>query len=181
MGRMAEGRWRLTAHAAAALLALAALTACTPDPTPTPSPTGFASDEEAFAAAEDTYRAYIDALNRVELADPATFEPVYALLSNGSLDDEKKSLTEMHANHWTVAGASNVTDFFGQSYADGIIVAIACLDVSDVSLVDENGVSQVDPARPNVYAMKLEFAPTSHAEALSISDSTAIEDPRCAH
>jgi ABC-type oligopeptide transport system substrate-binding subunit len=57
--------------AATLALALALTTACAPDPAPTPSPTGFASQEEAFAAAEATYRAYVDALNAVDLADPA--------------------------------------------------------------------------------------------------------------
>ncbi|HOQ22628.1 MAG TPA: hypothetical protein PLN62_09415, partial [Microbacterium sp.] len=61
----------------AALLALALVTGCAPEPAPTPTPTGFASDDEAFAAAEATYRAYVDALNAVDLSDPATFEPVY--------------------------------------------------------------------------------------------------------
>jgi hypothetical protein len=67
-------RERRFAAAATLALALALTTACAPDPAPTPSPTGFASQEEAFAAAEATYRAYVDALNAVDLSDPATFE-----------------------------------------------------------------------------------------------------------
>src|SRR3546814_19121412 len=66
---------------ALAVLALvgAAATGCvgTPEPretTPTPL-----RDAEAFAAAEETYRAYVDALNPVDLSDPATFEPVSPL------------------------------------------------------------------------------------------------------
>ena len=38
----------------------------------------FATEEEAFAAAEETYREYVDALNQVDLSDPETFEAVYA-------------------------------------------------------------------------------------------------------
>lgn len=50
----------------AALLALlGALVGCAPEPAPTPTPTpSFASEEEAFAAAEKVYRAYNDAENR---------------------------------------------------------------------------------------------------------------------
>ncbi|MFV0372584.1 MAG: hypothetical protein ACK5KK_00615, partial [Microbacterium sp.] len=52
--------------ATAVLLTL--LTACVPEPepTPTPTPTGFANSTEAFAAAEQTYHDYIDALNAVD-------------------------------------------------------------------------------------------------------------------
>ena len=96
----------------AALLALALVTGCAPEPAPTPTPTGFASDDEAFAAAEATYRAYVDALNAVDLSDPATFEPVYANLSGQALADEKKSLTTMSAEGWVVSGESKVRAFF---------------------------------------------------------------------
>ncbi len=72
---------RIARRTAGLLIALAIATtvsACTPEPAPTPTPTGFASEDEAFRAAEETYRAYVDALNAVDLADPATFEPVFA-------------------------------------------------------------------------------------------------------
>ncbi len=68
-------------RAAAALvlaLALGMTTACQPEPAPSPSAPVFANEEEAFAAAEETYRAYVDALNQVDLSDPETFEAVYA-------------------------------------------------------------------------------------------------------
>src|SRR5690606_26029635 len=48
----------------ALVLAAVSLSACAPTPTPTPTPTAaFASEEEAFAAAEEVYRAYNDAGN----------------------------------------------------------------------------------------------------------------------
>ena len=64
---------RIARRTAGLLIALAIATtvsACTPEPAPTPTPTGFASEDEAFRAAEETYRAYVDALNaRLELAE----------------------------------------------------------------------------------------------------------------
>ncbi len=50
----------------------------------------FASEEEAFAAAEETYRAYVDALNQVDLSDPETFEAVYAWTTGDANADERK-------------------------------------------------------------------------------------------
>ncbi len=61
----------------ALVLAAVTLSACAPTPTPSPTPTAaFASEEEAFAAAEEVYRAYIAASNDVDFQDPSTFEPL---------------------------------------------------------------------------------------------------------
>ncbi len=69
---------RLAAAAAALALAAVAVTGCsTPAGAPKPTP-AFSSEAEAFAAAEATYRAYVDALNAVDLSDPSTFEDVYS-------------------------------------------------------------------------------------------------------
>ena len=59
------------------ILLLAGCAPTPPGPSPEPSVV-FMTDDEAFAAAEATYRAYVDALNQVDLSDPDTFEAVYA-------------------------------------------------------------------------------------------------------
>ncbi len=172
-------RMRQLAGAACGALAFMLLaTGCAPDPTATPAPTGFSSEEEAFAAAEATYRAYVDALNQVDLSDPATFESVYAHLSGPALGDEKRSLTKLHADGWLVSGRSVVDGFYRVDEDE--LLAIACLDVSAVSLTDASGVSQVGAERPDVYAVQLRFTSSSEASPLRVSESTAIEDSRCA-
>lgn len=163
----------------AALLALALVTGCAPEPAPTPTPTGFASDDEAFAAAEATYRAYVDALNAVDLSDPATFEPVYANLSGQALADEKKSLTTMSAEGWVVSGESKVRAFFHGS-ATETLTAVSCLDVSAIKLLNGFGESQVSPDRPDVYAFKLTFVQSSPTASPTLDSAAAIEDERCA-
>ena len=88
----------------AAMLAVGALAGCGPtDPTPTPTPTGFASEAEAFAAAEATYRAYVDALNQVDLSDPSTFEEVYRWTTGDANAAIRTSLSSMAAENWTVS------------------------------------------------------------------------------
>src|SRR6188768_3952981 len=77
-----------------------------PDPEPTPL---FSSEEEAFAAAEATYRAYVDALNQVDLSDPETFEEVYAWTTGEANAGARKSFSQMHADGWIVGGESQVT------------------------------------------------------------------------
>ncbi|MFT4052836.1 MAG: hypothetical protein QM677_11395 [Microbacterium sp.] len=160
-------------------LGITLTTACAPDPSPTPSPstTGFASEEEAFAAAEATYRAYVDALNEVDLSDPATFEPVFSTLSGSALEDEKKSLSEMHADQLTVSGESEVVGFYLLTTTP--LTTVACLDVSAVALTDANGVSQVSDTRPDVYSFEVSFYEAS-GTSLRIESMSAIEDQRCA-
>ena len=54
---------RTLASTLAAFAVVGALVGCAPSSEPTPTPTGFASEAEAFEAAEATYRAYVDATN----------------------------------------------------------------------------------------------------------------------
>lgn len=171
----------------AALLATALMTAtltgCGPAaPTPTPTPTGFASEEEAFAAAEATYRAYVDALNQVDLSDPTTFEEVYRWTTGDANAAERESLSSMHADGWVVSGESDVTAFYPEAWgSDGAVKAIACVEVSEVSLVDKTGTSVVPSDRPPSYALELVFVTAGNSPTgLVIDNSEAIEDPRCA-
>lgn len=166
---MVRVRRRVAAIGTLVLCAWLGLTACTPgEATPTPTPTGFTSEEEAFAAAEATYRAYVDALNRVDLSDPATFEDVYAWTTGDALDGEKRSLTEMRAEGWTVSGGTRVMHIeadVAQSFvARGTVVLRACSDVSAVSVVDAGGNSVVSPDRPAIQAVEIELTEVASSE-----------------
>ena len=178
-------RWvRTVAATAAAMLALALAAGCTPTPEPTPTPTGFASDAEAFRAAEETYRAYVDALTQVDLRDPKTFEPLYALTTGDANRAARKSFTEMHANGWTVEGESVValveplSD--GEPYTDGVELAV-CVDVSDVQVVDADGQSTTGE-RPKEQSLLVSFelAPESTSGWLISSFAGRQGEPSCA-
>jgi hypothetical protein len=175
-------RTRVTAAALGALLMLT-LTGCTtPAPTdPTPTPTSaFASEEEAFAAAEATYRAYVDALNQVDLSDPETFEAVYVWTTGEANANERKSLSQMHADGWSVDGATAVTAIVGRSFADASVTALVCSDVGAVDVLDADGRSVVSSDRPDVYALQVTFIESRTPTGLLISESTAVEDEGCA-
>ncbi|MCR2792500.1 hypothetical protein NQ156_05415 [Microbacterium sp. zg.Y625] len=172
--------------AVTSVLLVLGLTACAPEPEPTPTPTatGFASEAEAFAAAEETYRAYVEALNQVDLSDPDTFEAVYAWTTGEANAGEREALSQMHADQWTVSGQTVTTRFFPTTYspdADTLVTALACSDVSRVTVVDDSGGSMVSPERQDVYALELTFVHSKDtATSLRIASSSAIEDPRCA-
>lgn len=157
------------------------LLGCAPEaPLADPAPS-FASDEEAFAAAEATYRAYVDALNDVDLSDPETFEGVYAWTTGEANAGERETLSQMHADRWTVKGETVVVGFHGTaakiSAAPATVSAVVCSDVSEVAVVDESGESVVGANRPNLYALDVQFL--LEGEALRISESKAIVDDRC--
>ena len=143
------------------VLMLAALVSgCAADPSvePTPTPT-FANEDEAFAAAEATYRAYVDALNQVDLADPATFEEVYAWTTGSFNADERESLSRMHADGWVVSGDSSINSVQRLSVADGSVKIGSCLDVSAIALEDATGASRVTSDRPQVQQTIIEMVP----------------------
>lgn len=156
----------------------ALLAGCAADPVPeqTPTPT-FSTEAEAFAAAEATYRAYVDALNQVDLADPETFESVYAWTTGEFNASERESLSRMHADGWKVDGLSIIKSVEERGVAGESL--LACVDVSGVTLVDAAGASQVSPERPSTYAMSVKFTQASVGTGLLIADVTAVESSSC--
>ncbi|MGB3375379.1 MAG: hypothetical protein WBA87_09585 [Microbacterium sp.] len=156
----------------AGLLALGMLAACTPEPEPKPTKTAlFSSDEEAFAAAEETYRAYTDAVNSVDTADPETFESVYAWLTGTALAPEKESLTLYHAESLTKTGLSTFDSFSPISNTANEIVAQLCLDTGDVDLVASDGKSALPSERAPRHGRKVIFVPASTSTGLQIASS----------
>lgn len=164
-----------------ALLMLAAgtLCACAPQPAPTPTPTAaFATEDEAFAAAEDVYRAYLAAFNHVDLQDPATFEPLSDFTTGEYLSSEKKSLSEMHARGDIRGGEIVIVSFEGSEYSEsGAVLATTCNDVSSTTFTDSNGVDLVPPDRPERYALELTFEWKD--SALLLENAVPTSDETC--
>lgn len=168
------------------MLGVGALAGCGPtDPSPTPTPTGFASEEEAFAAAEATYRAYVDALNQVDLSDPSTFEEVYRWTTGDANAAIRTSLSSMAAENWTVSGESAVTVVEPSPIYeadDKAMVSLAvCVDVSGVDVIDADGVSQVESDRRDEepLTVSLMHSPTAPYGALIESFDGREGEPEC--
>lgn len=161
-------------------LAATVLSACTPEPEPTPTPTAlFASEEEAFAAAEETYRAYWKASAEVDAKDPRTFEPVFAFTTGSVNKADREALSTMHAEGYEVAGETKVIDFVGRSAPAPYeqITAEVCLDVADVTVVDADGNSRVSSERQDRFALQVQFAVKN--DRVLLSSSTRPDDPSC--
>lgn len=170
-------------RAAAALATLLLLTGCTPDPQPSPTPTPlFASEDEAFAAAEATYRGYTDALNQVDFADPKTFEAVYAHLAGNAATSTRKSFSEFHAEHIRSVGSTTFDSFtpISSDPQRGEVRAHVCVDVSKVEVLDASGSSLVSKDRPARQPMDLSFGVRPDRRTIAITAMQASEDFTCA-
>lgn len=157
------------------------LVACTtePAPAPLPTPSALSSEDAAFAAAEATYRAYVDALNRVDLADPSTFEPVWHWLRGTARRDSHASLDRLHSADLSVSGASVMTGFKGVGSGDSAVTAEVCLDVSQVEVRRTNGESAADPDRIDFQPLLVTFSPAETSTGMAIAESEAIASEIC--
>lgn len=176
---------RKTLTAACGIALALTLAGCAPEqsaPDPTPS---FASEAEAFAAAEATYRAYVDALNAVDLSDPETFEGVYAWTTGEANAGERETLSQMHADRWVVDGETRVSlvqETAGAPYeSQGVVALAVCLDISEVTVVDNHGQSVVDESRPDMQSMRISLIPVTASPTKFLISSIEGRDgePQC--
>ena len=153
---------------------------CAPHPDQaTAAAPAFASDDEAFAAAELTYRAYNDALNQVDPANPQTFEAAYAFTADDFEASDKENFTNMRAEHTTIVGESIVTKFLPRRVGRlrETVSATVCVDVSAVDVLDASGTSVVSPDRPDVYALDVDFR--VHGDRLLLESATTTDGHEC--
>ncbi len=165
-----------------ALLAMAGatLSACSPTPEPSPTPTAaFASEEEAFAAAEETYRAYNDAVNRQRDGDESVDPLDY--LTGEMLDSEIASIRELEASGITLEGDTKIMSFTGtEAQTDHDVAAVdalVCLDITNARAIDATGVDVTAVGRSDVYGISVTF--TGNPDHLLISEYEVVADTQC--
>lgn len=157
---------------------------CTPSAQPTraPTATGFATEQEAFAAAEATYRAYVDALNEVDLADPGTFERATDWTTGPLNDADRKSFSEYHADEIQLVGQFAVALVAPRTWdrETGGVEIDTCLDISATDFLDAQGASTVPLDRPAVLALRISLVPDRTSTGLALYDSSTRKgDPAC--
>ncbi len=160
----------------AAVVALSALLlgGCAPPPPAPPTPTpAFASEAEAFAAAEEVYRAYNEAGN--QRSDDERFLTGEALSSDL---DSKRVLSE---NGLQILGASEVVSFKG-THADlegavSRVSAEVCLDITSSRVTDAHGTDVTPQDRVNRWLLEIDFV--GKPSEMLIADSSPVEDETC--
>ena len=168
MGRMSKASRRIVLALVAVVTATVMSGCGAPAPSPTPTPTAL-SEAEAYAAAEATYRAYVDALNRVDLADPATFEPVFALTTGELNEIDRRDFSQLHADGITFIGANVVRSVTPVDHSNGRVDLGVCYDVSATDLVTSTGDSIVDADRIGVQALQVSLQPSSSSSTFYVS------------
>lgn len=148
------------------LIAAAGLAACSdedpvqpPDPGPSRTPV-FASEEEALAAAEDAYAAYLAKADEIAAdggQDPARIEVV----AGGELVDSAiEGFEQLRENGWRTVGSSVLSVFVEQSIdlvGSPVVIAYVCVDVSGVDVLDVAGISVVSADRPDLQEFEVAF------------------------
>lgn len=171
-GRAGPLAGTLRAGIAAVLVSAAlGLAGCTPDPAPQPTPTPlFASEAEAFTAAEQVYRDYVEAANAnrngIDTPDSTEF------LVGSALESSISSARELQKQGLTLSGDIKLVWFSGIGFDSRAseVSANACVDVSGTRIKDANGSDVTPDGRPLTVPLALRFD-RSVSGALAISSS----------
>jgi hypothetical protein len=168
----------------ATLIALS-LTSCVPDAepiTPSPEPSAspiFASDEEALAAAEAAYAAYLEVSAAILSQGGADPERLLLVATTDIYKSESDSFKEFADSGWRSEGTSFVDTVslqFVDNFADEGQTAVsvyACLDVSTTDVFDSSGASIVSDGRPNRTPFETAFSYSSDSPTfLILSEKT---------
>lgn len=148
---------RAGAAVAAAGLLIGMLSACTPETKPTPKPTtsaAFATDEEAFAAAEETYRAYVKAGN---LPDGNEDKYLAGMALENHLEGERRlEDAGLHVEGETALSSFEVKP---ESVARDrtSLTAAVCLDLRRLRTISADGANVTPADRPDAIAMTVEM------------------------
>ncbi|MEZ3160093.1 hypothetical protein AB1K54_06020 [Microbacterium sp. BWT-B31] len=140
-----------------------------PAPSPTPTPTAvFASEDEAFAAAEETYRAYIDAVN-ARRTDPNSSPAPSSFLIGDALADSLAVDRDLEASGIRAVGDTGIEriDRNDAAPTHGRVVIGVCLNSQAVRAVNEPGQDVTPDERPDFALLR--------ASLIQVDDRLLIE------
>lgn len=150
--------------AAALILSLAGCDAPAPPitlpPTPTTTPV-FASDEEALAAAEEAYRAYLAVSDAILQAGGRDPQRIYDVATRSVGDDEQAGFSQFMRDGYRSVGSTTFEpaqlELVRTSSEIDVVRIYVCTDSSGVDVVDEYGKSVVAPTRQTRVAFEIGF------------------------
>ncbi|MBX3098765.1 MAG: hypothetical protein KF761_04230 [Salinibacterium sp.] len=125
-------------------------------PTPTSAPM-FASDEEALAAAEAAYGAYLAVSDAISSEGGANPERLRDFVTDEELVQSSARFEEFELTGNRTQGASTFDTLLLQRYDDDGITVYLCLDVTDVRVFDAGGVDITPPDRSNRIPLEVSF------------------------
>lgn len=170
---------RFASVAAGLALVAGVLVGCTPTETIAPGAPTFATEEEAFAAAEAVYRTYTEATNSVRAGDASADPFVYVVGNAYELD--LRAAQDVIDLGVRLKGHAEVIRLVPQS-ADLVnspqtMVAVMCMDWSGVRVIDADGVDITPPTRADIAGLLVSFV--AMPEGVRISNSQLPKDFHC--
>jgi len=151
----------------AAALAVLALTGCqTGDPTivPQPEPSStplFASEEEALAAAEEAFAAYLAVLDLISGEGGSAPERLTSVATPAVVEHETAGFLEMQASGEHTVGSRSFDSMTLQSTdptsRDTTVVTYACQDFGNIDVLDSRGSSVLSGNRQLRYPLVISF------------------------
>ncbi|WP_129586662.1 hypothetical protein [Microterricola viridarii] len=167
---------------AAALLA-GLLTGCVNAPLPVPSPTEtpdaaaplFATDEEALAAAEAAYAAYLAASDEILASGGVKPERLVPFVSPAFFEHEMEGFERAREEGLRYVGETAFSRFELQAHnpnpgpGSTVVSAYVCVNYAGVDVVDAGGLSRTAPNRPADLAFVVGFIAGSTADELILA------------
>lgn len=150
---------RSVPSAVVAVVALLALTSCQPDPRPVipdPVPSSellFESEQEALAAAEEAYGAYLVLLDLIRAEGGVDENRLSEVATGEILERELTGLRDFQTRGHHTSGSLAFDSVELQQYDPvaeggiGVLYFYACEDFSAVDVLDASGTSVLEPGR----------------------------------
>jgi hypothetical protein len=168
------------AGAVVALVAALLASGCAPSgpqPTPRPSPSAtplFESDEEALAAAEEAYAAYLRVSDQITSEGGVNPERVDPLIGDDIRPGVHESFAKYRDRNIRTTGATSLNFVSLQSVQvdrHTVIDAYICIDVSEVRVVDSSGADITPESRASLVPLVVTFHSNSGPDRLIIERS----------
>jgi hypothetical protein len=150
---------RVAAVSAAVAMVILVASGCQPEPAPSPSAAAFATEAEAFAAAEETYRAYVDALNQ-RRSDPLSSQDPQVFLTGPALEVDIDTQQQLDQSGLTLVGSSEIASVNHVSAATdtGAVILEVCLDSTDTRVLDSAGQDVTPMDREAISLIAVDFS-----------------------
>jgi hypothetical protein len=139
----------------------------------------FASNAEALAAAEKAYAAYLSVSDQILIDGGANPQRLLSVAKPAEYRTQLSGFLQESSNHWRSTGKTVIDEIELQGYSPqarngvGIVTVYACLDVSQVDVINSAGVSVVSSTRPNRSAFQAAFdLATKHSSKLILASET---------
>lgn len=157
---------------------MSALVGCSTPTEPAEPTPSFTSEAQAFAAAEETYRAYVDALNQRRVDSTASPAPTDFLIGS-ALEVDLDTQRQLDEAGLAIVGVTEILLVVPEATSpsfDEIEISV-CLDSSRTRVVDEAGTDVTPSDRASIVKALVKIVPVG--DELVIESSDTVNGSEC--